>query len=112
MHNAVSNPKHYLKRGISPQKVAEYWDLSANLMNTIKYIARFRDKGRPVEDLRKAVWYLMRELELETARSVGREPIDIDDKEDPHNPFGLGFLVEFDDYGSMQPPLEPADKRP
>ena len=88
----VCNPSHYLKRLPTPQKLAEMWELPAALMNCIKYLGRYRHKGKPREDLKKAIWYLTREYELECARYEGREPIDIDDKADPHNPFGVAFM--------------------
>jgi hypothetical protein len=41
----------------------EAWSLGFNLGNVIKYVARADHKSAPVEDLKKACWYLMREIE-------------------------------------------------
>lgn len=62
---AVSHPAHY--GGDAPYeviKVAEAWDFDkdAYLFNVLKYIARHETKGKPLEDLRKALWYLERKI--------------------------------------------------
>ena len=38
--------------------------------NVIKYVWRMSYKGKPVEDLRKARWYLERLIEVETSDRV------------------------------------------
>lgn len=43
-------------------KVIEAWQLGFNLGNTVKYIARAPHKGTHVEDLKKARFYLDREI--------------------------------------------------
>lgn len=53
---------HYHQSNIEAIEVIEDWDLGFNLGNVIKYIARYRHKGTPKEDLQKAIWYLNREL--------------------------------------------------
>lgn len=37
--------------------------------NVIKYVSRFRHKGQPVEDLKKARWYLDKLIDLEEAKN-------------------------------------------
>ena len=44
-------------------KVIEAWNLGFSLGNTIKYISRAGKKGDILEDLRKARWYLDREIQ-------------------------------------------------
>jgi len=44
-------------------KVIEAWELGFNLGNVIKYISRAGKKGSKLEDLKKAQWYLNREIE-------------------------------------------------
>jgi hypothetical protein len=61
---AVNHPQHY---GGSDNiyeaiKVIEAWDLGFNLGNVVKYISRAGKKGSRLEDLRKAQWYLNREI--------------------------------------------------
>lgn len=47
-------------------KVIEAWDLGFRLGNTLKYISRARKKhNRRLEDLKKARWYLDREIRIE-----------------------------------------------
>jgi hypothetical protein len=36
---------------------------NANLGNVVKYVVRADHKGNAVEDLRKALWYIQRELD-------------------------------------------------
>ena len=44
-------------------KVIEAWKLNFNLGNLLKYVSRHSKKGTPLKDLRKAHWYLEREIE-------------------------------------------------
>lgn len=62
---AVNHPAHYGGKDNPYEaiKVIEAWDLGFNLGNTIKYISRAGKKGDVVEDLKKAAWYLQREIE-------------------------------------------------
>lgn len=62
MSDIVSHPTHYNKGRIEPIDVIEDWKLSFNLGNTVKYISRAPHKANQVEDLKKAYWYLTREL--------------------------------------------------
>ena len=45
----------------------EEWKLNFNLGNVVKYIARADYKADAIEDLKKASWYLNREIERRTA---------------------------------------------
>jgi hypothetical protein len=50
-------------------KVIEAWDLGFNLGNTVKYIARCGKKDDELQELKKASWYLEREIaKLENAK--------------------------------------------
>ena len=60
--SSVNHPPHYTKGGIEAIDVIEAWDLGFHLGNAIKYIARAGRKGDAAEDLRKAIWYLEREI--------------------------------------------------
>ena len=70
-HDPVNNPSHYAEgRKYEPINVIEDWDLNYRLGNAVKYISRAGRKLDAKEDLRKAVWYLQREIEsLEGSRS-------------------------------------------
>ena len=61
----VNHPNHY-GGGENPYeaiKVIEAWDLNFRLGNAVKYIARAGKKGEAKQDLKKAVWYLQREID-------------------------------------------------
>ena len=61
MEERVNHPSHYVK-GIEPIEVIESWDLNFSLGNAIKYILRSPYKGKQIEDLEKARWYIDREI--------------------------------------------------
>jgi len=58
----VDHPPHYTAGRFEVIDVIEDWGLGFHLGNATKYIARARHKGRELEDLRKARWYLDREI--------------------------------------------------
>ena len=66
--SAVDHPAHYGGPGDPYEaiKVIEAWGLGFHLGNTVKYLARAGRKGDRLTDLRKARWYLDREIERET----------------------------------------------
>ncbi len=61
---AVDHPAHYggEDNPYEAIKVIEAWKLGFNLGNTVKYISRHDHKGTALEDLKKARWYLDREI--------------------------------------------------
>jgi|SRR5688500_18853844 len=61
---AINHPPHYTKAKIEPIDVIEQWALPHHLACTVKYLARYRYKGAPLEDLKKARWYLDRWIHL------------------------------------------------
>ena len=61
MEEQVNHPSHYVK-GIEPIEIIESWDLNFSLGNAIKYILRSPYKGKQIEDLEKARWYIDREI--------------------------------------------------
>jgi len=58
----VNSPPHYTTGGIETIDFIEAKQLNYNLGNVVKYITRADHKGNRVEDLRKAKWYLEREI--------------------------------------------------
>jgi hypothetical protein len=62
---AVNHPDHYggAENPYEAIKVIEAWGLGFNLGNTVKYVSRAGKKGAALEDLKKASWYLTREIE-------------------------------------------------
>lgn len=65
----VDHPQHYRPGPYEAINVIEAWKLGFNLGNAVKYIARHDLKGSAVEDLKKARWYLDREI---ANREAGR----------------------------------------
>lgn len=65
MEDKINHPSHYggEDNPYEAIKVIEAWDLGFNLGNAVKYIARAGKKGALLEDLKKAIWYLNREVE-------------------------------------------------
>lgn len=58
----VDHPPHYTAHvsGVECIDVVEH--MGFNLGNAMKYLWRAEEKGAPLEDLRKARWYLNREI--------------------------------------------------
>lgn len=69
--NSVNHPSHYNQGSFEVIDVIEDWKLGFNLGNAVKYIARADYKGNRVEDLRKASWYLNREIKRLTKAIEG-----------------------------------------
>ena len=59
----VDHPSHYHPGPYEAIKVIEAWGLGFNLGNVVKYVARAGRKLDYMEDLKKAMWYLQRELD-------------------------------------------------
>lgn len=64
MTEAVNHPAHYggADNPYEAIKVIEAWGLGFCLGNTVKYISRAGRKDDIVQDLKKAAWYLQREI--------------------------------------------------
>jgi len=62
--DAVNHPPHYggADAVYEAIKVIEAWQLGFHLGNAVKYIARAGKKGDALEDLRKARWYIDRQI--------------------------------------------------
>jgi hypothetical protein len=62
--NAIDHPPHYggADNPYEAIKVVEAWELGFCLGSVIKYISRAGKKGDALEDLKKARWYLDREI--------------------------------------------------
>jgi hypothetical protein len=64
----IDHPEHYCS---TPDwtyeviKVIEAWDLGFHLGNVVKYVARAgkKNKEEELQDLKKALWYLQREID-------------------------------------------------
>lgn len=62
MSDLINHPPHYTSHpsGIECIQVTEH--MNFNRGNAIKYIWRADDKGEVVENLKKAAWYIQREI--------------------------------------------------
>ena len=58
----VDHPNHYNTGKYEAIEVIEDWKLNFNLGNAVKYISRCEHKANKEEDIKKAIWYLEREL--------------------------------------------------
>jgi len=63
MSDNVNHPKHYTEHpsGVECIQITEH--MNFNVGNTVKYLWRADLKNDALEDLRKAQWYLTREIE-------------------------------------------------
>ena len=59
----VNHPAHYTVGGIETIDFIEAKQLGYHVGNAVKYLSRGAYKGRNVEDLKKAVWYILREID-------------------------------------------------
>lgn len=61
--DVVNHPPHYTAHpsGVECITIVEHFNF--NRGNAIKYIWRASEKGNELEDLKKAAWYLQREIE-------------------------------------------------
>lgn len=62
MTDEVNHPNHYTAHpsGVECIQITEH--MGFNLGNAIKYVWRADLKGNAVQDLKKAVWYIEREI--------------------------------------------------
>ena len=66
-YDPINHPSHYTI-GIEVIDFIESWDMSYHLGNVLKYLCRAPHKGRQMEDLQKALWYLRRYVRFLTKR--------------------------------------------
>jgi hypothetical protein len=65
MNDPVNNPSHYNRKGVEAIDAIEASMSKEEFQgylkgNVMKYIWRYRYKAKPLEDLKKAEWYLKR----------------------------------------------------
>ena len=67
MSDPVNHPDHYTAHpsGVEVIQITEHMNFC--LGNVIKYVLRADAKGNPLEDLKKAAWYLDREIKRREA---------------------------------------------
>lgn len=62
-HDPVDSPAHYTAGGIETIDYIEAKELNYHLGNVVKYVSRAGKKNEMLEDLKKAKWYLNREIQ-------------------------------------------------
>lgn len=75
--DAVTRPQHYNQGKIEVIEFIEDKKLNYHKGNAIKHISRagIKNKDKEIEDLRKAIWYLQREIEQLIAKNENREAV-------------------------------------
>lgn len=60
----INHPSHYNTGPIEVIDAIEAWELAFSLGSVVKYVARAgrKDPMKTIEDLKKASWYLSREI--------------------------------------------------
>ena len=58
----VNHPKHYNVDGYEVIDIIDAFKLNFNMGNALKYLLRADRKGNKEQDLKKAIWYLQREI--------------------------------------------------
>lgn len=68
MSERVDHPDHYKQHPSGVECITITEHMNFNLGNVIKYVWRADEKGRDIEDLKKAAWYLNREIDRRKSR--------------------------------------------
>lgn len=64
MTEKINHPKHYQGSRFEAIDIIEDYELDFNLGNVIKYVLRAGKKNDKLEDLKKAQFYINRQIEL------------------------------------------------
>jgi hypothetical protein len=72
-YDPVHKPKHYATLYPEPIEVIENWGLNFNRGNVVKYLARAGSKGSEIEDLKKALVYLEREISRVSIHTTSKD---------------------------------------
>ena len=62
-YETVDHPAHYCSHPSKIECIAITEHMNFCLGNAVKYIWRSGEKGNAIEDLRKSIWYINREIE-------------------------------------------------
>ena len=64
--DSVNHPPHYRSHPSGVECIDITKHETFCIGNAMKYIWRHKDKGRQVEDLKKAIWYLQAQIDMYT----------------------------------------------
>lgn len=68
--NTVDHPKHYNASPSGIECIEVVRHMSFNVGNAMKYLWRADEKGAPIEDLKKAAWYIADEIKKREAQEA------------------------------------------
>ena len=85
INDPVNSPKHYTDSHPGMECIDLTADTTFCLGNCCKYLWRYHSKGRPLEDLEKARWYLCRVIDEVKAIILQAHPAPA-----PEKPAGIG----------------------
>ena len=63
MTDLVNHPAHYTSNASGVETIELTEPLSFCTGNAVKYLARYKHKGKPLEDVKKAEFYIKREID-------------------------------------------------
>ena len=72
VNDPINHPEHYNQGKIEVIDFIEDQELPYHEANAVKYVCRSRFKGNRVQDLKKAVWYLNRRIQLLEKTNAGK----------------------------------------
>jgi len=75
-YEKINNPNHYDGNGLKAIDVIEAYGLNFSLGSAVKYILRAGKKPgeNTLEDLRKALWYTQRQIQMQAHTSITTTP--------------------------------------
>lgn len=76
-HDSVNHPKHYTSHPSGVECITITEHMGFNLGNALKYIWRADLKDDAIEDMRKAVWYIQREIAKREQAAKAQPGLDV-----------------------------------
>lgn len=79
VNDPVNHPSHYLKAAITIEPIELTSRLGSCLGQALQYVLRAPYKGNEEEDLKKAIFYLRKQIELMEDPEEGEDEIELSD---------------------------------
>ena len=73
MIDPVNHPKHYTEHPSGVECITITEHMGFNLGNAVKYIWRADLKNNTIEDLKKSLWYIQREIMKREQKSINKK---------------------------------------
>ena len=64
---------HYKERSVQPWEVWEAYDMNGWEASALKYLLRYKDKGKPLEDLYKCMHNIQYLIAKEERKQIGKQ---------------------------------------